>query len=78
LVRLRYGEPLREEYKKSGGFSEQDEDEYVDFIKKFLENGFPVVYYVVSGVADFYVESNENGKQEKDFNIKAQINFKVK
>lgn len=73
------GKPLRKQYTRSGGYGSQDGKEYVNFMKSFLENGVPTGYYIVSGFADFYVESNENGKQEKkDFNIKAQIDFKVK
>lgn len=76
-TRLIKGKPLREEYKRSGGYSSQDEKEYVKFMKSFLDNGFPTGYYVVNGFAKFYVQSNENGKKEKDFKIKAQIDFKV-
>jgi hypothetical protein len=73
------GKPLREEYTRSGGYGSQDEKEYVNFMKRFLKNGFPIGYYVVSGSAEFYVESKENGKQDKKaFKIKAQVDFKVK
>jgi hypothetical protein len=72
------GKPLHEEYTRSGSYGSQDDKEYVNFMKSFLKNGFPSGYYVVNGFADFYVESNENGKQEKkSFKIKAQIDFKV-
>jgi len=76
-TKLIKGKPLREEYKRSGGYSSQDEKEYVNFMKSFLDNDFPTGYYVVNGFADFYVQSNENGNKEK-YNIKAQIDFKVK
>ena len=75
-TKLIKGKPLREEYKRSGGYSSQDEKEYVNFIKSFWDKGFPTGYYVVNGFVDFYVQSNENDKQE-EFNIKAQIDFKV-
>jgi hypothetical protein len=72
------GEPLREVYRKSGGYGSQDEEEYVSFLKSFLKNGFPDGYYVVNGFASFYTESNQGGELEKeDFKIKAQIDFKV-
>ena len=76
-TKLIKGKPLREEYKRSGGYSSQDEKEYVNFMKSFLDNGFPAGYYVVNGFADFYVQPNENDKKE-EFNIKAQIDFRVK
>ncbi|WP_235548967.1 hypothetical protein [Paenibacillus sp. Soil522] len=74
---LKRGQPLREEYEKSGGYGEQDKKEYVDFIKSFWENGFPAGYYVVDGYVDFYVQSNEDSNDKEDFNIKTQIDFKV-
>jgi hypothetical protein len=70
------GKPLLEEYKKSGGYDSQDEKEYVDFMKNFLNRGFPSGYYVVNGSVNFYVENGKNNKQ--DYNIKGQIEFKVK
>ena len=76
-TKLIKGKPLREEYKRSGGYSSQDEKEYVNFMKSFLDNGFPTGYYIVNGFADFYIQSNENNKKE-EFNIKAQIDFRVK
>lgn len=75
---LKKGEPVREEYKRSGGFSEQDEKDYVDFIKSFLENGFPAGHYVVDGYANFYVQSGVEGTEDKEtFTIKANIEFEV-
>lgn len=80
LVRttLKHGEPIREEYVKSGGYSDQDEDDYVAFMKKFFNmNGFPIGYYVVDGYSDFYVENDEDSEEKDDFRIEGQIDFKV-
>lgn len=75
---LKQGEPLREEYVKSGGYSEQNEEEYVAFMKNFFEiDGFPIGHYVVDGFADFYIETGENGEEKEDFRIKGQVDFKV-
>jgi uncharacterized protein YcfL len=70
------GKPLREEYKSSGGYGSEDEKKYIDFMKNFINKGFPSGYYVVNGSVNFYVENVENKKQ--DYNIKGQIEFKVK
>ncbi|UVI33067.1 hypothetical protein [Paenibacillus spongiae] len=75
---LKRGEPLREEYKNSGGFGETDERAYIDFIKSLWADGFPAGYYVVDGFADFYVESKVDGEdKEEDYTIKSQIDFTV-
>jgi hypothetical protein len=70
------GNPLREEYKTSGGYSSEDEKKYIDFMKNFINKGFPSGYYVVNGSVNFHVENAGNNKQ--DYNIKGQIEFKVK
>jgi len=75
---IKKGEPLREVYKNSGGYGETDEKEYINFVKSFWKDGFPVGYYVVDGFVDFYVQSSINGEdKEEDFYIKAQIDFQV-
>ncbi len=73
------GEPLREEYKRAGitGLYE-DEEEYENFIKKFIKDGFPDGHYRLSGSAKFHVESKKDGEVEKvDYKLKAEIEFKV-
>jgi hypothetical protein len=72
---LKKGHPLRYNYSRSGGYGSQDEEQYVKFMRSFLEDGFPIGYYVVNGFVDYYVEDSEKNKQ--DFNIKGQIDFKV-
>jgi hypothetical protein len=75
---LKQGKPLRKEYMKSGGYSDQGEDNYVAFMKKFFNmDGFPIGYYVVDGFADFYIETGENDEEKEDFRIEGQIDFKV-
>ncbi|KMJ56755.1 hypothetical protein AB685_19750 [Bacillus sp. LL01] len=71
---LKKGETLRESYTKNGGFSDQDDTAYIDFVKDFLKNGFPTGYYVVDGYADFSVEDSEG----QDYIIKGIVDFEVK
>ncbi|WP_314000845.1 hypothetical protein [uncultured Paenibacillus sp.] len=74
---LERGKPLREDYRKSGGYTEQDNKEYIAFMKAFSEgNGFPAGRYEVDGFADFFVESAENGQE--NYKIKAQMEFAVR
>lgn len=73
------GEPLRQDYVGSGGFSEHDRDEYVKFIKRVMDSEFPTGHYVVNGAANFFVRTNGNVTEEKkDFKIEVQVEFKVK
>lgn len=75
---LKQGVPIREEYLKSGGYSDLDEDDYVVFMKNFFNmNGFPIGYYVVDGYSDFYVENDEDNEEKVVFRIEGQIDFKV-
>ncbi len=77
-TRLRKGEPYREDYKKSGGYSpEEDPENYINFIKDFIEReDFPTGYYVVEGYADFFLEE-EDGEPREVFKIEGKIDFKV-
>ncbi|MDN4608562.1 hypothetical protein P5G49_13955 [Sporosarcina sp. F6_3S_P_2] len=69
---LKQGEPYREEYVKSGGYSENTPNDDVRFIKDFWKNdGFPSGYYVINGETDFSLENRER------VNIKATVDFKV-
>ncbi|MGD6842461.1 hypothetical protein ACQCVH_08030 [Bacillus infantis] len=70
---LKKGVPYREEYGKSGSYSEdQDPQDYVNFMKEFLNApGLPAGHYVVKASTDFSVESGEHVR------LKAAVDFKV-
>jgi hypothetical protein len=75
---LKKGEPYRQAYGKAGGYSEEEDKEYVAFMKRFLtDKGFPNGHYVVTGIANFYIESEENNENKQDYNMKANIEFIV-
>ncbi len=77
---LEKGKPIRKEYKGSGGYSQDDPIDYINFIKKITtgKTKFPYGYYIIDGNANFDIETNSNGKTvKKDYNIKGQIDFKV-
>jgi hypothetical protein len=77
-TKLIKGEPLREEYRGSGGYSEEDAREYIDFMKKIIHHDFPEGNYVVLGHADFYILGDEEAEKEINYNIKAEVVFTVK
>lgn len=72
------GEPLRKDYMGSGGYGSEDEKEYVEFIKRVMKKKFPTGQYVVNGMADFFVITNEKTDEKKEYQIKSTIHFKVK
>lgn len=76
---IKKGVPYREAYKKSGGYSsDQDPEEFVIFMKDFQNrDDFPPGYYVVYGMTDFSVETLESEEEQKRYNIDANIGFMV-
>ncbi|MCA1029621.1 hypothetical protein LCL95_01085 [Bacillus timonensis] len=71
---IKKGEPLREKYQQSGGYSSEDEVEYVEFMKNIMNHQFPVGYYQVNGYVEFFVEGQT---ENTDYVIKANVDFKV-
>lgn len=57
------GEPLRTEYRGSGGYGSQDKKEYIEFMKRIMNQEFPEGHYVVNGFVDFNVIANEETKE---------------
>lgn len=76
-TKLIKGEPLREEYRGSGGYGSQDKKEYIEFMKQIMNQEFPKGHYVVNGIADFGVIANEETGQKKKYKIKAKVEFSV-
>jgi len=76
-TKMEKGAPLRQEYHRSGGYSEQDEEDYIEFVKQFTEKGFLPGYYVMKGIADFYVGGEEDGDKQA-YKLEAQVDFIVR
>ncbi|MDG5788622.1 hypothetical protein QA612_14155 [Evansella sp. AB-P1] len=79
ITTLQQGVPYREEYAKSGGFAvDRDPQDYIRFMQDFLSReDFPTGYYIVNGVADFYLEDSTGVQEKKHYQIEAQVDFKV-
>ena len=76
---LTKGEPLREDYQSSGSYSEFDDKEYVQFLEEFWKTGhLPDGEYEVAGKADFFVYEEDKEEEKKDYQIKAEVSFKVR
>lgn len=69
------GEPLRESYQGSGGYSEEDPEDYQGFIKSVIDGQFPEGFYEVDGSANFYTGHLDG--ERIDYDIHANISFKV-
>ncbi|HSJ36962.1 MAG TPA: hypothetical protein VK945_01965 [Planococcus sp. (in: firmicutes)] len=72
---LTKGEPLRESYTGSGGYSDQEDAAFIEFMKQVMNNEFPQGYYVVNGYADFFTETPDG--VQNDYEIHAEVDFKV-
>jgi len=70
-TRLIWGEPLQESYSGSGGYSAAEDEAYIEFVQRIMEQDFPVGYYKIEGYADFIAGS------VAPYEIHAQIDFKV-
>lgn len=75
----RFGEPHKEQYKKSGAYDPEDSPkDFVTFMEKFLEeDGFPAGYYTVKGKTDFSYARDKQSEQQEHINLEATIDFKV-
>ncbi|SDB83329.1 hypothetical protein SAMN05421734_101299 [Pelagirhabdus alkalitolerans] len=73
---LEQGEVHREPYEKSGGYSQGEDQDYIDFVEDFMEReGFPRGFYEINARTDFTVEQ-ENGASER-IEMEATVDFKV-
>lgn len=75
MTTLVKGEPLREDYRRSGGYSEKDAKAYQEFTKQVMDGKFPEGFYEVDGSAAFYTGNPE--KDMTDYDIHATIRFSV-
>ena len=66
------GEPLKMTYHGSGGYSEQDKEEVVHFMKQIMAGDFPTGSYVVEGYVEFTVVETK-----EPMTIKGTVHFDV-
>ncbi len=74
---LEKGESLREVYRGGGGYGEQDDPAYIEFMKAFHQHGFLTGEYEVAGSADFYVQLEKETGTRKTYTIEGNIRFEV-
>ncbi|MCJ8008780.1 hypothetical protein ACFFF5_10680 [Lederbergia wuyishanensis] len=73
---LHKGQPIRERYRFSGGYDENDEKEYIDFVKEIVKNGFPEGKYIIHGKAEFFTQ-NKDGTNQKSYKLMGDIGFSI-
>src|SRR5699024_10081917 len=75
---LKKNEVYTEHFTKSDVFTVDKDEDYLSFVNDFLhQDGFPAGYYIVTGTADFFFES-ENDDEQQYFEIEAKVDFKVR
>ncbi|MEW9109076.1 MAG: hypothetical protein AB2374_06985 [Cytobacillus gottheilii] len=75
---LKKGEPVRHDYTRTGSYSTDKQDDYTEFMKSFIEDGFIEGYYVLTGSAEFFTGDPEGARGDrKDYNMEGKIDFKV-
>lgn len=77
ITTLKKGEPFRQSYSFSGGYSDQDEAKYVEFVKTLISGEFPEGEYIIHGSTDFTISDPSEATDEMKFNLKADIGFTV-
>lgn len=63
--------PFKEKYVFAGGYSDQDDQQTIEFVKTIRDKGFPIGNYVVKGLAQF----NQN---ETKYDLNVNVGFQVK
>lgn len=75
ITRLAKGDPLQERYSGSGGYSSEDDPDYIEFVQHVMDNQFPPGYYKVEGYAEFSaIHADGSATPHK---ISAAIDFMV-
>ncbi|WP_342505365.1 hypothetical protein [Sporosarcina sp. FSL K6-2383] len=77
ITTLKKGEPLRQKYNFAGGYSDQDEEEYVEFIKSMINEEFPEGEYIIHGSAQFTTADPSQTTDEERFQLQVDIGFTV-
>ena len=77
ITNLKRGEPYRESYEFAGGYSDQDDEDYVVFVQSIIDHsGFPKGDYSMEGYANFSI-IDDSVTSEKEMNMRLQIGYEV-
>ena len=74
---LKKDEPFRERYSFAGGYSDNDDEKYVSFVKTLMNEGFPEGEYIIHGSAEFYTKDPAGAINKETYKLNADIGFTV-
>ncbi|MHA6259410.1 hypothetical protein ACXYMX_05780 [Sporosarcina sp. CAU 1771] len=77
ITTLLQNEPLREDYAFAGGYSDENDKSYIDFVKSLMDDKFPEGEYIVHGYADFWTEDPGSATENTTFKLQEEIGFTV-
>jgi hypothetical protein len=78
ITTLKKGEPFSRKYGFAGGYSDQDEIKYVEFVKSLMNERFPEGDYIIHGSVEFAITDPSEATDEERVKLKADIGFTVK
>ncbi|MFD1927215.1 membrane lipoprotein lipid attachment site-containing protein [Sporosarcina siberiensis] len=77
VTTLERGITFRQNYEFAGGYSDTDDEVYVDFVETVINEGFPEGEYIIHGIADFWTEDPAEAADNQKVYLKADIGFNV-
>ena len=69
--------PMREKYNFSGGYSDTDDADYIEFIQTIINKGFPKGNYVIDGSAQFHITNTLEMNDSNTYDMSGKIGFTV-
>ena len=69
---------LREKHTFAGGYSDTDDEDYIEFIETLVNEGFPEGNYIINESAQFTTSEPGVATDEEIFNMNVNIGFAVK
>lgn len=78
VTTLKKDEPVKYEYSFSGGYSEQDGEDYIAFVKELMDEQFPEGQYTIAAHASFVEHAAHDGADGKpSYQFSNSISFVV-
>lgn|GEM_PF-1223830 len=78
VTQLKRNEPVRYDYTFTGGYSEEDGEDYLAFIEEIKDNALPEGQYTITAYASFGEHlPNETEKEPEQFQFSTAISFVV-
>ena len=76
-TKLLKDEPFQKKYSFAGGYSDQDSEDFQQFVQTIIEEGFPEGEYIINGSAEFHTADPAGATDDQKYNMNASIGFTV-